>query len=233
MSFWEQFVLQLISPIFGSALIGGVAAIVARRYQDRRIATLARMELVSDVSEIFSTIHTELAFYERWSRHAQPKSDERDERRAEVDKEFIAQRIKIGALQTVIDAYFGKASEPGILLHRLTDLAMLRYAFIIELPQSQIVEIIDHLGRPGHSGYSVEKLEEFMALPKPTGKKAWEPIERVEATYSKTLVEVLRSLLATRPITSSEGFKSNKFLTAYDQPSLAELLVTVIGPSPP
>lgn len=224
MKFWEQLVLQLVSPVVGTALIGSVAAVIARRYQDRRLDRQVRMDLVSHVSEIFSTIHTELAFYERWMRHAQPKSRDRDIRRTEVDKDFIDQRVKIAALQTEIDAYFGNASDPGVQLHRLTDLAMLRYAIILEIPRSQVIEIIDHLGRPGHSGYSIEELQAFLNIPKPSDTQIWQPTAEIEKSFMQTLNSTVCSLLAARPITSGEGFKSNKLMTAYDQrDSVAEI----------
>lgn len=217
MKFWQLLVLQLVSPVVGTVLIGGVAALITRRYQNRRLDRQVRMDLVSRVSEIFSAIHTGLAFFERWVRHFQPRSHERDMRRAEVDRDFIEQRIKLGALQAEIDAYFGRASEPGTLLHRLTDLAMLRYAIIIELPRSQVLEMIDHLGQPGHAGHSVKELQELLNTPKPPGTQIWPPAAAIEESFMAALHDTLRALLATKAITSVEGFKSSRLLTAYDQ----------------
>jgi hypothetical protein len=217
MQFWEQFSLQLVSPIVGTALIGSTAAIIARRYQDRRLDRDFRMGLVGSTSEIVSAIHTELSFYERWVRHARPSSSDRDRRRSEVDKEFIQYRKKLGSLQTEIDAYFGYASDPGILLHRLTDLIMLRYAIILDLPHSQVMELIDHLGQPGHSGYSIEELKSLMARPKQSGAQIWPPTAEIEKSFVIALHDTVRALLATKPITTVEGFKSSKLLTAYDQ----------------
>jgi hypothetical protein len=223
MKFWQQFLLQLVSPVVGTALIGAVAAVITRRCQDRRLDRQVRMDLVSNVSEIFSTIHTRLAFYERWLRHSQPDPQVRDMRRAEVDKEYVQQRIKLGALQTQIDVYFGHTSESGALLHRLTDLAMLRYAIILELPHSQVTEMIDHLGRPGHSGYSVEELETLLKTPKEANTQIWPPTAALEESFMRALHATVRAVLATKPITSVEGFKSNKLLTAYDQRDSSEL----------
>ncbi|MGH3246631.1 MAG: hypothetical protein ACRDOI_10540 [Trebonia sp.] len=169
------------------------------------------------MSDIFYAIHTELSFYERWVRHSQPSSGDRDARRAEADKNFLQYRMRIGALQTEIDAYFGQASEPGVQLHRLTDLTMLRYAIILDLPGSQIMEMIDHLGQPGHSGFSVEELQGFMNTPAATGTQIWPPCAAIEKSFAIALRDSVQALLATRPITSVEGFRSGKLLTAYDQ----------------
>lgn len=217
MKFWDQLILQLVSPVVGTALIGGTATLIARKYQDRRLDRQVRMDLVSRVSEVFSAIHTGLAFYERWVRHSQPEPHNRDIRRLEVEKDFIGQRMKLGALQTEIDAYFGQASEPGALLHRLTDLAMLRYAIILELPRSQVIEMVDHLGQPGHAGHSVQELQEFLNDPKPSGTEIWAPTAAMEKSFMKTLDDTVRAILATKPIASADGFKSSKLLTAYDQ----------------
>jgi hypothetical protein len=109
MGYWEQFSLDLISPVVGTAIIGSMAAVITRRYQDRRLDWQFRMGLVSRLTDIVYTIHTELSFYERWVRHSMPTPEERDTRRQAVDENFIAERIKLSALQAEIDAYFGQA----------------------------------------------------------------------------------------------------------------------------
>jgi hypothetical protein len=114
-------------------------------------------------------------------------------------------------------SFTGQASEPGVQLHRLTDLTMLRYAIILDLPGSQIMEMIDHLGQPGHSGFSVEELQGFMNTPAATGTQIWPPNAAIEKSFTMALRDSVRALLATRPITSVEGFRSGKLLTAYDQ----------------
>jgi hypothetical protein len=215
--FWEQFLLQLVSPVAGTALIGGAAAVLARRYQDRRLDRQIRMDLVSRVSEVVCAIHTMLSFYERWVRHSRPAPEDREVRRADVDRDFIGQRSKLSVLQTETDAYFGQASEPGILLHRLADLTMLRYAIILALPGSQVTEMIDHLGRPGHSGFSVAQLGEFLATPQPSGTQIWAPTATIEEAFMKGLHDTVRAILSTRPVRAAEGFVSSKLLTAYDQ----------------
>lgn len=217
MSFWQEFALQLVSPVVGTALIGAVAAIIARRYQDRRLDRQFRMDLVSRVSEIVYSIHTDLSFYERWMRHSKPQPYDHSVRRAETDREFIAQRIKLGSLQTEIDAYFGQASRPGILLHRLTDLAMLRYAIILKLPESQVHEMVDHLGQPGHSGFTLKQLRDFMNTPRPSDTEIWAPTAAIERAFTKALHDTVSVLITTKPITTTEGFRSGKMLTAYDQ----------------
>jgi hypothetical protein len=214
---WEQFLLQLVSPVVGTALIGSLAAVLARRYQDRRLDRQIRMDLVSRVSEVVCAIHTMLSFYERWVRHSRPAPDDHEARRAEVDRDFIGQRSKLNVLQTETDAYFGQASVPGILLHQLADLTMLRYAIILGLPRSQVTEMIDHLGRPGHSGFSVEELEAFMNTPKPSGTQVWLPTAAIEESFTKALHDTVHAILATRPVRAAEGFVSGKLLTAYDQ----------------
>jgi len=217
MPYWNQFSLQLVSPIVGTVLIGGAAAFITRKYQNRRLDREFRMGLVTRVSDVISAIHTELSFYERWMRHSQPSKDDHEIRRAQVDRSFLENRIKVTALQTEIDAYFGAASEPKNLLHRLTDLAMLRYAIILELPHSQVMEIIDHLGQPGHSGFSVEELHAFMDTPKQSGTQIWPPIAEIEKAFTKALVATVDALLTTPPTATFRGFNSGKLLTAFDQ----------------
>ena len=106
---------------------------------------------------------------------------------------------------------------PGILLHRLADLTMLRYAIILGLPKSQVTEMVDHLGRPGHSGFSVAELDQFLATPKPPGTQIWPPTATIEAAFTQALREAVRAILVTKPVRASEGFVSGKLLTAYDQ----------------
>jgi hypothetical protein len=219
MKFWEQFLLDLVSPVVGTALIGSAVAVITRRNQDRRLDRQIRLSLVSRVSEIVYAIHTELSFYERWIRHSRPCQQDRDTRRNEVDEEFIKHRTRLGALQTEIDAYYGKTDEPGILLHRLTDLIMLRYAIILELPDSQVTEMVRHLGQPGHSGLTTDELTELLSTPKPSDTQAWAPAVAVERSFTESLHDTVNALLATKPISAIEGFKSRKMLTAYDQAS--------------
>jgi hypothetical protein len=219
MGYWQQFSLDLISPVVGTALIGGMAAIITRRYQDRRLDRQFRMDLVSRVTDIAYKIHTDLSFYERWARHSMPTSEERDSRRQIVDEKFIAERIKLGALQAEIDAYFGKNNDPGTRLHRLTDLIMLRYAIILEVPQSQLIELVQHLGMPGHSGYSSDQLYDLLKSPRPTDTTIWGPTKEIEAAFTVALRDALSALLETWPLSKAAEFRSTKMLTDEDQRS--------------
>jgi hypothetical protein len=47
-------------------------------------------------------------------------------------------------------------------VHRITDIAMLRYTLVLRLPQSQADEIVDHLTKSGHGGMSGDKLHELL-----------------------------------------------------------------------
>lgn len=217
MSYWDQFSLQLVGPVIGTVLIGSAVAYVTRKYQARGIDRDFRLGLVTRTSDVMSAVHTELSFYERWVRHSKPSKDDHEIRRSEVDKNFLQHRAKITALQTEIDAYFGAASKPKELFHRLTDLLMLRYTLILELPRSQAMEIIEHLGQPGHSGFSVEKLSEFMEIPKPPGTEIWSPIAIIEKAFTTALVATIDALLTTPPSKTFKGFNSGKLLTAFDQ----------------
>jgi hypothetical protein len=149
-------------------------------------------------------------------RHSLPAQGERDTRRQIVDDKFIAERIKLGALQAEIDAYFGKDNEPGTRLHRLTDLIMFRYALILDVPQSQLKELIEHLGRPGHSGYSCDQLYRLLESPKSTGTIIWGPIKEVEAAFTVALRDALSALLESWPLSKAKGFASTKMLTDDD-----------------
>jgi hypothetical protein len=219
MGYWQQFSLDLISPVVGTAIIGGMAAWITRKYQDRRLDRQFRMGLVSRLTNIAYTIHTDLSFYERWARHSMPTPEERDIRRQAVDEKFIAERIKLGALQAEIDAYFGENNDPGKRLHYLTDLIMLRYAVILDVPQSQLMELVKHLGRPGHSGYSYDQLYDLLKSPKPADTTIWGPTEEIEAAFTVALRDALSALLETWPLSKARGFRSSKILTDEDQQS--------------
>jgi hypothetical protein len=226
MGYWQQFSLDLISPVVGTALIGGMAALITKKFQDRRLDRQFRMNLVSRLTDIAYTIHTELSFYERWVRHSMPTLEERNARCQSVDEKFIAERIKLGALQAEIDAYFGKGNNPGMRLHRLTDLIMLRYAIILDVPQSQIDELVKHLGQPGHSGYSKDQLDNLLRTPKPTDATIWVPTKEIEAVFTLALQDALSALLETWPLSKAKGFESTKMLTDDDQRSAVPSLQT-------
>jgi hypothetical protein len=233
MGYWQQFSLDLISPVVGTALIGGFAAVITRRFQDRRMDRQFRMGLVSRLTDIAYTIHTELSFYERWVRHSKPTPEERDTRRQLVDEGFIAERIKLGALQVEIDAYFGKDNEPGARLHHLTDLIMLRYAIILELPETQLMEIVRHLGQPGHTQYSEEQLCRLLETQRPADTEIWEPTKQIETAFTAALGEALSALLATWPVSKAKGFSSTKMLTDKDQQAgAADLQAQAASPRP-
>jgi hypothetical protein len=219
MGYWQQFSLDLISPVVGTALIGTIAALITRKYQDRRLDRQFRMDLVSRLTNIAYKIHTDLSFYERWVRHSKPTPEEQDTRRQIVDEKFIAERIKLNALQAEIDAYFGKNSDPGQRLHRMTDLIMLRYAIILDVPQSQLIEIAKHLGKPGHSGYSYDQLYDLLQTKKPADTTIWAATDEIEAAFTEALREALASLLGTWPLSKVQGFRSSKILTDEDQQS--------------
>lgn len=219
MAYWQQIILALISPIVGAGLLGGAAAFITRKYQNRRLDRQFRMGLVSRLTHIVYTIHTDLSFYERWVRHSMPTPEERDTRRQIVDEKFIAERIKLGALQTEIDAYFGDNNIPGKRLHRLTDLIMLRYAIILDAPQSQLMELVEHLGKPGHSGYSLDQLHDLLKMPRPTDTTIWGPTYQIEAAFTVAFRDALSALLESWPLSKAKAFRSTKMLTDEDQQS--------------
>lgn len=219
MGYWQQFTLDLVSPVVGTALIGSIAAGITKKYQDRRLDRQFRIGLVTRLTDIAYKIHTDLSFYERWVRHSVPAPEELNTRRQIVDEKFIAERIKLGALQAEIDAYFGEDNEPGIRLHRLTDLIMLRYAIILDVPWSQLMELVEHLGKPGHSGYSCDQLYALLESPKPAGTTIWEPVKQVEAAFTVALRDALSALLESWPLSKAKGFASTKLLTDDDQRS--------------
>jgi hypothetical protein len=226
MGYWQQFSLDLISPIVGTAIIGTTAALITRKYQDRRLDRQFRMDLVSRLTDIAYTIHTDLSFYERWVRHSMPAPEVRDIRREAVDEKFIGERIKLNALQAEIDTYFGEHNDPGERLHRLTDLIMLRYAIILDLPQSQLMELVGHVGKPDHSGYSYDQLCDLLRAPRPTDTTIWEPTAEIEAAFAAALHDALAALLETRPLSKARRFRSSKILSDEDQQSALALLLS-------
>jgi hypothetical protein len=209
--FWQSLVLQLISPIVGAGLIGGFAAWVAHSYQTRKLDQDARNVFVQRASKCIYSIHTQLSFFERWTRHARPADVDFKQRWKEVNDAFIGDRSELGALQVEIDAYFGRASAPGQAFHRIQDLIMLRYAFEMRLPESQLAEIALHMGGPDHLGFSAADLEAIMHSRRvPEGTQKWIAVETLGDYFSDALANLLRELLITKPISESPGFQSNR-----------------------
>lgn len=210
--------LPILTSAAGVVLLGGCAAAVTKSYQRRLLDRQVRMAFVARAGEVFSAIHYDLSFYERWVRHGPCDPADETDRRAQVDQNFVEQRKKLSALQIEVDAYFGPDTQPGVFLHRLTDLAMLRYAIILKLPSSQLTEIVDHVGRPGHSGYSDQELLTLLRSPRPTGTRMWKTLDELENSYMVAFHESLDAILATkRSKEAGRSFKSNKLLTAYDE----------------
>ncbi len=210
--------LPILTSAAGVVLIGGSTVVVTKSYQNRLLDRQIRMAFVARTGGVCSAIHCDLSFYERWVRHGPRDPADETDRCAQVDQNFIEQRKKLSALQIEIDAYFGPDTKPGVFLHRLTDLATLRYAIILKLPSSQLTEIVDHVGRPGHSGYSVQELLTLLSIPRPTGTRMWKALDDLENSYMVAFHESLDAILATkRSKEAGRSFKSNKLLTAYDE----------------
>lgn len=227
LGYWQQFSLQLVSPIIGTVIIGTVAAWLARRYQslreDRDVETRRRseerelqMELLERLSDIAYIMHIELSFYERWVRHAEPPVDELETRRRQVDRTFIVQRARLGAFQTEIDAHYGRSSAPKQRVHQLTDVVMLRYALILGLPKSQVDELVAHVGAPDHIGISAGKLKSLMQE-SVKGPEMPPILVTLDKKFAEALGLSMHSLLSTQLARDCEGFTSGKLLTAYDQ----------------
>ena len=233
MSYLQQLSLVVISPLYGTVLIGGTVAFITRRNQDRRQDRQFRMDLVSRLTDIAYRIHTDLSFYERWERHSSPDPKERNSRRCIIDDKFIAERTRLGALQAEIDAYFGSNNKPGMRLHQLTDLTMLRYAVILGVPHSQLVELVDHLGQPGHSGYSHDQLNDLLSCPKPADTTIWEATKEIEAAFTVALRDALSALLESWPLSKAKAFRSTKMLTDEAQRSVIPNLPSNTPGAPP
>jgi len=98
-----------------------------------------------------------------------------------LERDFIDDKIKLGALQNELDAYF-PGGGPGQALHRLSDLIMIMYFKIVEVPATQLEELI--LAVPGetHTGLTVEQMRRRRTFGR---------------DFSDALDEVLRSLMSS------------------------------------
>lgn len=203
LSFQQEIVLQLVGPVaaavLGTVIIGGIAQVVAREVQRRQADRKFREALVARISQIAYSIHYRLEHYNRWIRHSQPDEAERQGARQELERAFIEERVRLGALQNELDTYFG-VSRAGNSLHRLSDLAMIKYVYMTHAPASQVDELSQAVTGPQHTGLNIDQLSDERLVQ-----------SRLTAALRDTLDGVLRD-----PLKREAGFKSTKILTGPD-----------------
>ena len=170
--FWHQVVLSAIPPlvtaVFGLLLVGLAVNYLTRVLQDRRIANQLKYDLISQITEIASTI----LHYEGMYREARTSADsqtvqELAELRKKLLEQYAAGRAQTDVLETRLGAYF---DEPRIAVawHAVRDCLTVRYQFAIGGSEEMLQEIT-HQNSKGwdgryHTGLSAAELTDRLTV---------------------------------------------------------------------
>jgi hypothetical protein len=204
LTYHQQIVLQLIGPVtatvLGTIIVGSAAKLIATQVQRRRAEDEFRDRLVAQITQTAYSIHFRLWHFEKWSRYQTSSEEDRQAVRAELETAFVQDRIALGALQSEIDARFrGKA--PGQALHRLHDLATVRFLHVSGASEEFQAELFRDVEGPDHTGLTIPQ----MGNPK-----------LVEAEFAVALRNTLGEVLGHR-LPKRGPFKSSYILTGYDK----------------
>jgi hypothetical protein len=141
--FWDQVALNatppLVTAVFGLLVVGLAVNYLTRVLQDRRNASQLKYDLVSQMTEIASTILHYAGMY-REARMAPDSTESRDgigqpnqdlaELRSKLHELYAAGRAQTDKLEALLGAYF---DEPRIAVawHAVRDCLAVRYQFAV------------------------------------------------------------------------------------------------------
>jgi len=231
LTFGQQIILQLVGPvsaaILGTLIIGGFIQFTAFRLEGKRqdrsferdsaqaaqrlqrdLASADRafrLDLLARISKVAYSAHYRIAHFERWVRFNQPSESARRTKLDEVESRWIEDKVSMGALQNEVDAYYNEDSQPGRQLHKVIDLALLKYLVATAASEEQLAEVRIAIAGPEHTEMS---LEEFADA------------SRVSAQYTLAVSRTLDSILIT-PATGGGGFRSTRLMTGSDAATLS------------
>jgi hypothetical protein len=204
LTYLQQIGLEAVGPItatvLGTVIIGSAAKLITTQVQRRHAEDEFRDGLVARISQTAYSIHFRLWHFEKWSQHHTPSERDRQVAQAELETAFVHDRISLGALQSEIDARFGKGA-PGQALHKLNDLATVRFLYVSGASEEFRAEFFKDVEGPDHTGLSVPQMGNPQA---------------VEAEFAVALMETLREILG-HPLRKRGRFESTYILTGYDR----------------
>ena len=178
--FWDQVALNAIPPlvtaVFGLLLVGLAVNYLTRVLQDRRTESQLKYDLVSQMTEVASTLLHYAGLY-RQAREAANLPDLGDEivgsaqELAELRKKLLEQyaagRAQTDVLEARLGAYF---DEPRIAVawHAVRDCLTVRYQFAIGGPEKFLEEVAcqNSKGWDGryHTGLSATELADRLKV---------------------------------------------------------------------
>jgi hypothetical protein len=173
--FWDQVALNAVSPlvtaIFGLLLAGVVVNLLTRALQDRRTSNELKYDLLSQITEVASTLFHHAGLYHRARADARNSSEgaghivrsheELDDLRKELLAQHAAGRTRTDILEARLGAYF---DEPHVTIawHAVRDCLTVRVYTAIGGPENLLSEVSreNAKGWEGrfHTGLSVTEL---------------------------------------------------------------------------
>lgn len=204
LTYLQQIGLQAVGPVtatvLGTVIVGSAANLIATQVQRRRAEDEFRDRLVARIAQTAYSIHFRLWHFEKWSQYHTASEGDKQAARAELEAAFVHDRIALGALQSEIDARFGQGA-PGEALHRLNDLATVRFLHVSGASKEFRDEFFGDVEGPDHTGLSIPQMGDPDA---------------VEAEFAVALRNTLREVLG-HPLRKRGPFESSYILTGYDQ----------------
>lgn len=170
--FWDQVVLSatppLVTAIFGLLLVGLAVNYLTRVLQDRRTANQLKYDLISQITEIASTIFHYAGMYREARTTADSRTDEElTELRKKLLEQYAAGRTQTDVLEARLGAYF---DEPRVAVawHAVRDCLTVRYQFAIGGSEQYLREISQQnsKGWDGryHTGLSAAELTDRLKV---------------------------------------------------------------------
>ena len=174
-SFWGQVALNAVAPlvtaVFGVLLVGIVVNLLTRALQDRRTANQLKYDLLSQITEVASSLFHYAGLYHRARVDAANlaasagsiirNDQELDELRKELLTQHATGRARTDTLEVRLSAYF---DEPRVAIawHAVRDCLTVRVYTAIGGPEALLHEVIQEnsKGWEGrfHTGLSASEL---------------------------------------------------------------------------
>lgn len=218
-----QLLVAAVGPTL-TAILGGLAVGLLLRYADSKTkkrehdrdlleqqalrdreelerTEAIRRDFISRFSSLAYPMHYTLEHYARSVRHKSGSPEILENLAREIERQFVADRGKLGALQYEIDAFYD-GFKAGDGLHRATDLLMVKYMRTMPVSPDQRRELEANVipsQKHQHTGLSLEQLADP---------------ETVDSAFALAVKETLDGLLTER--VRPGAFSSSKLLTGPD-----------------
>ncbi|MFF1275529.1 hypothetical protein ACFVZC_19285 [Streptomyces marokkonensis] len=149
--FWKELFTQAAGPVFSAAILGLVAAYIARRAQLRREEWSLRHELIKQMTETVSSLYNETLRYDRAVNLFKVADDEKVTYRKQLDEQYRESRTAGEVIQDRLEAYF-QGDKARACWHRTIDLLSMRYFVLIKIGIPGT--LLDKYLGDGHTGLS-------------------------------------------------------------------------------